>query len=51
MIICVQKRANYALGEPNVKEIVSHLLAVPETRSLVSDSFTKMHIKYKINVS
>ena len=34
-----------------VKEILSHLLADAEARSLVSDSFTKMHINNKINVS
>ena len=47
--ICAQKRAKYALGEPKldvkdimyVKEILSHLLADAEARSLVSDSFTK----------
>ena len=49
--IRAQKRAKYALGEPKldvkdikyVKEILSHLLADAEARSLVSDSFTKMH--------
>ena len=48
----------YALGEPKfdvkdmyVKDILSHLLADAETRSLVSDSFPKMHITNKINVS
>ena len=53
-----QKRAKYALGEPKldvkdmyVKEILSHLLADAEARSLVSDSFPKMHINNKINVS
>ena len=48
--ICAQKLAKYALGEPKldvknimyVKEILSHLLADAETRSLVSDSFTKI---------
>ena len=56
--ICAQKRAKYALGEPKVdvkdmyaKEILSHLLADAEARSLVSDSFPKMHINNKINVS
>ena len=34
-----------------VKEILSHLLADAEARSLVSDSFPKMHINDKINVS
>ena len=34
-----------------VKEILSHLLADAEARSLVSDSFPKMHINNKINVS
>ena len=32
-----------------MKEILSHLLA--EARSLVSDSFPKMHINNKMNVS
>ena len=48
----------YALGEPKldvkdmyVKEILSHLLADAKARSLVSDSFPKMHISNKINVS
>ena len=56
--ICAQKRAKYALGEPKldvkdmyVIEILSHLLADAEARSLVSDSFPKMHINNKINVS
>ena len=56
--ICAQKRAKYALGEPKldvkdmyVKDILSHLLADAEARSLVSDSFPKMHINDKINVS
>ena len=56
--ICAQKRAKNALGEPKldvkdmyVKEILSHLLADAEARSLVSDSFPKMHINDKINVS
>ena len=58
MIICAQKRDKYALGEPKldvkamyVKEILSKLLADAEARSLVSDSFPKMHINDKINVS
>ena len=34
-----------------MEEILSHLLADAEARSLVSDSFTKMHINNKINVS
>ena len=58
VIICAQKRAKYALGEPKldvkamyVKEILSHLLADAEARSLVSDSFPKMHMNDKINVS
>ena len=41
IIICAQKRAEYALGEPKldvkdmyVKEILSHLLADTEARSL-----------------
>ena len=34
-----------------MKEILSHLLADAEARSLVSDSFHKMHINNKINVS
>ena len=34
-----------------MKEILSHLLADAEVRSLVSDSFPKMHINKKINVS
>ena len=34
-----------------MKEILSHLLADAEARSLVSDSFPKMHINNKINVS
>ena len=34
-----------------VKDILSHLLADAETRSLVSDSFPKMHINDKINAS
>ena len=48
IIICAQKRAEYALGEPKldvkdmyVKEILSHLLADAEARSLVGDSFPK----------
>ena len=52
--ICAQKRAKYALGGPKldvkdmyVKEILSHLLADAEARSLVSDSFPKMHINNK----
>ena len=46
--ICAKKRAKYALGEPKldvkdmyVKEILSHLLADAEARSLVSDSSPK----------
>ena len=49
--VCAQKRAKYALGERKldvkdvrVKKILSHLLADAEARSLVSDSFPKMHI-------
>ena len=34
-----------------MKEILRHLLADAEARSLVSDSFPKMHINNKINVS
>ena len=34
-----------------MKEILSHLLADAEARSLVSDIFPKMHINDKINVS
>ena len=34
-----------------VKEILSHLLSDAEARSLVSDSFPKMHINNKINIS
>ena len=34
-----------------MKEILSHLLADAEARSLVSDSFPKMYINNKINVS
>ena len=34
-----------------MKEILSHLLADVEARSLVSDSFPKMHINNKSNVS
>ena len=34
-----------------MKEILSHLLADAEARSLVSDSFPEMHINNKINVS
>ena len=58
--VCAQKKAKYALGERkldvnsgyvHVKEILSHLLAEAEARSLVSDSFPKMHINNKINVS
>ena len=53
--VCAQNRATYALGELKldmyVKEIQSHLLADAEARSLVSDSFPKMHINNKINVS
>ena len=56
--LCTQKRAKYALGEPKldvkdmyVKEILSHLLTDAEARSLVSNSFPKMHINDKINVS
>ena len=51
MIICAQKRTEYVLGEPKldvkdmyVKEILSHFLVNAEARSLVSDSFPKMHI-------
>ena len=58
MIIGAQKRAKYTLGEPKLdvkdmymKEILSHLLADVEARSLVSDSFPKMHINDKVNVS
>ena len=57
VIVCAQKQAKYALGEPKldvkdmyVKEILSHLLADAEARSLVNDSFLKMHINNKINV-
>ena len=46
--ICAQKRAKYALGEPKldvkdmyVKEILHHLLANAEARTLVGDSFPK----------
>ena len=46
--VCAQKRAKYVLGEPKldvkdmyVIEILSHLLADAEARSLVSDSFPK----------
>ena len=57
--IGAQKRAKYALGEPKldvkdimyVKEILSHLLATTEARSLVGDSFPKMNINDRINVS
>ena len=35
----------------HVKEILSHLVADAEASSLVSDSFPKMHINNKINVS
>ena len=38
-------------GYVHVKEILSHLLADAEAGSLVSDSFLKMHIINKINVS
>ena len=58
VIVWAEKRTKYALGEPKldvkdmyVKEILSHLLADAEARSLVSDSFPKMHINNKINVS
>ena len=34
-----------------LKEILIHLLADAEARSLLSDSFTKIHINDKINVS
>ena len=34
-----------------MKEILSHLLAAAEDRSLVSDNFPKMHINNKFNVS
>ena len=59
IIICAQKRADYALGEPKldvkdmyVKEILSHLLADAEARSLAGDSFPKcIYINDKINVS
>ena len=34
-----------------MKEILSHLLADADARSLVSDSFPKMHINNKSNVS
>ena len=34
-----------------MKEILSHLLADAETRSLVSNSFPRIHINNKINVS
>ena len=60
VIVCAQKRAKYALGElkldvkdsyVHVKEILSYLLADAEAKFLVSDSFPKMHINNKINVS
>ena len=58
MIICAQKRAKYVLAEPKpdvkdmyVKEIQSQLLADAEARSLLSDSFPKMHINAKNKVS
>ena len=58
VILCAQKRAKYALGEPKldvkdmyVKEILSHLLADAEARSLVSDSFPQIRINNKINIS
>ena len=48
VIVCAQKRAKYALGEPKidvkdmyVKKILCHLLTDAEARSLVSDSFPK----------
>ena len=34
-----------------MKEILSHLLEEAEARSLVTNSFPKMHINNKINVS
>ena len=34
-----------------MKEILSHLLADAEARSLVNDRFPQMHINNKINVS
>ena len=34
-----------------MKEILSHLLAYTEARSLVSDSFPKIHKNNKMNVS
>ena len=34
-----------------MKEILSHLLGNADARSLVSDSFPKMHINNKINIS
>ena len=34
-----------------MKEILCHLLADAEAKSLVSDGFPKMHINNKINVS
>ena len=58
VIVCAQKRAKYALGEQKldvkdmcVKEILSHLLADAEARSLLSDSFPKMHINDNIYIS
>ena len=49
VIVYVLKNEKYALGELKldvkdmyVKEILSHLLADAEARSLVSDSFPKM---------
>ena len=51
MIVCAQKRAKYALGEPKldvkdmyVKEIRSQSLADVKARSLVSDSFPQKYI-------
>ena len=39
------------MNDVYVKEILSHLLADAEARSVVSDSFPKMHINNEINVS
>ena len=51
--MCAQKRAKYEpkldVEDMYVKEILSHLVADAEVRSLVSGSFPKMDINNKIN--
>ena len=50
--IITNKKNKKSERKLDVKDMcVSHLLADAEARSLVSDSFPKMHINNKINVS